>query len=523
MKVAAIQMVSAIAREANLARAHALLARGRRRRRRARRAARVLLHDGRARHRQARAARDRRRRHGAGLPGRRRARVRPVDRRRHAAARDRRRDPCASTARWPSRRTASAWRATTRSTCSSSTTAASATTSAASSRPAPQPVCFDLPSRDGHRWRIGMSVCYDLRFPELYRALARQGAELLLVPSAFTHTTGAGALGGAAARPRHREPGLGGRAGAGRHARERPPAPGASRWWSIPGARWWRSRPTTKAWCCSSSTRSRSSARARNCPRSRTACSDAGVLDSRCPPPARCRRAFARLRFCARLWQRWFLWVLLAVLVLALLVTVVWLAGRHEVEQVQTALDRDTADAVSRPAQRPAAQRAEPARARRPAAPDARALDARSRGPAARAPRMAAARMARCRRCARSAPSTRPTAAACSTTPSRGADQSDVALACAAARKLGAPAYSPSHYVPLAQGGGLEVMELCLPVDGGGYLVATYSLRDTLIELVAPTLHARPGGRVHRGRRHAPGGRRRAAPRAAPACSPRSS
>ena len=56
--------------------------------------------------------------------------------------------------------------------------------------PGTQPVCFDLPSRDGHRWRIGMSVCYDLRFPELYRALAHAGAELMLVPSAFTHTTG---------------------------------------------------------------------------------------------------------------------------------------------------------------------------------------------------------------------------------------------------------------------------------------------------------------------------------------------
>jgi nitrilase len=56
--------------------------------------------------------------------------------------------------------------------------------------PGHQPVCFDLPSRDGHRWRVGLSVCYDLRFPELYRALARDGAELLLVPSAFTHTTG---------------------------------------------------------------------------------------------------------------------------------------------------------------------------------------------------------------------------------------------------------------------------------------------------------------------------------------------
>ena len=53
-----------------------------------------------------------------------------------------------------------------------------------------QPVLFELPARDGHRWRIGLSVCYDLRFPELYRALARLGADLLLVPSAFTHTTG---------------------------------------------------------------------------------------------------------------------------------------------------------------------------------------------------------------------------------------------------------------------------------------------------------------------------------------------
>jgi predicted amidohydrolase len=57
--------------------------------------------------------------------------------------------------------------------------------------PGARPVSFDLPSRDGHRWRVGMSVCYDLRFPELYRALSRDGADLLLVPSAFTRTTGA--------------------------------------------------------------------------------------------------------------------------------------------------------------------------------------------------------------------------------------------------------------------------------------------------------------------------------------------
>jgi predicted amidohydrolase len=38
--------------------------------------------------------------------------------------------------------------------------------------------------------RIGMSVCYDLRFGELYRALVARGTEILAVPSAFTATTG---------------------------------------------------------------------------------------------------------------------------------------------------------------------------------------------------------------------------------------------------------------------------------------------------------------------------------------------
>jgi predicted amidohydrolase len=52
------------------------------------------------------------------------------------------------------------------------------------------PQLFELPSVDGHVWRVGLSVCYDLRFPELYRHYTAQGADLLLVPSAFTHGTG---------------------------------------------------------------------------------------------------------------------------------------------------------------------------------------------------------------------------------------------------------------------------------------------------------------------------------------------
>jgi len=38
--------------------------------------------------------------------------------------------------------------------------------------------------------RIGMTVCYDLRFPELFRALTVAGAQILTVPAAFTATTG---------------------------------------------------------------------------------------------------------------------------------------------------------------------------------------------------------------------------------------------------------------------------------------------------------------------------------------------
>ena len=52
-----------------------------------------------------------------------------------------------------------------------------------------EPVAF---TAAGHR--VGLSVCYDLRFPELYRALAfapgQPACDLMCVPSAFTHTTG---------------------------------------------------------------------------------------------------------------------------------------------------------------------------------------------------------------------------------------------------------------------------------------------------------------------------------------------
>ena len=50
---------------------------------------------------------------------------------------------------------------------------------------APRPVVVDTPAG-----RVGLSVCYDLRFPELFRQLVAAGAEVLAVPSAFTERTG---------------------------------------------------------------------------------------------------------------------------------------------------------------------------------------------------------------------------------------------------------------------------------------------------------------------------------------------
>ena len=52
-------------------------------------------------------------------------------------------------------------------------------------RPGDSAVLADLP------WgRLGLTICYDLRFPALYRALAEAGATMLSIPSAFTKQTG---------------------------------------------------------------------------------------------------------------------------------------------------------------------------------------------------------------------------------------------------------------------------------------------------------------------------------------------
>ena len=97
--------------------------------------------------------------------------------------------------------------------------------------------------------RVGLSICYDLRFPELYRsadAAALRRAQSFPPPSP---TPPACAHWELLLRARaSRKPVL--RAGRRRRAaRTRTAAaPGATAWWSIPGARWWRCAKKAKAW-----------------------------------------------------------------------------------------------------------------------------------------------------------------------------------------------------------------------------------------------------------------------------------
>ena len=165
---------------------------------------------------------------------------------------------------------------------------------------------------------------------------------------------------------------------------------------------------------------------------------------------------------------RWSLWSLLIVLVGALLVTLVWLAGRYEASQVQSKLERDTADAVvdvrnglTRNVQ------------------TLQALHTGSPGPGAWEPE-AAALLREHRewlrlewrdaalgvRAAVDSPFRPPVF----TRLGRPNAQADVSVACANARRISAPAYSSSYFVPQMDGLGVEVMELCMPLALAGEL-----------------------------------------------------
>ena len=187
---------------------------------------------------------------------------------------------------------------------------------------------------------------------------------------------------------------------------------------------------------------------------------------------------------------RWSLWGLLIGLVAALLVTLVWLAGRYEASQVQSKLDRDTADALSdiRSALTRNVQSLQALHAGNPQS-QAWTLGAQA---LLREHREWLRLEWRDRALVGHDGADTPYRAAVFSRLGRASAQADVALACANARRLSGPAYSSSYFVPQSDGLGFEVMELCLPLASGGqltgYAVATYSLAEILAGLVGPQL-----------------------------------
>jgi two-component system sensor histidine kinase DctS len=210
-------------------------------------------------------------------------------------------------------------------------------------------------------------------------------------------------------------------------------------------------------------------------------------------PPTRLQRLARRLpglHVAGWTSPRWSLWALLVLLVALLLTILVWLAGRYESGLVQTRLERDAGDmvtdirsALNRNIQSFQALHAieQPAEAwQAPAALLLRdhreiiRLEWRSDTQDTLGFVETPYRSSAFERLARSAL------------------EADVALTCGAARRLSGSAYSTSYFLPMADGQGQEVMDMCMPLlvagQVRGYVVATYALQDMLAELVGRQL-----------------------------------
>ncbi len=190
-------------------------------------------------------------------------------------------------------------------------------------------------------------------------------------------------------------------------------------------------------------------------------------------------------------WRRWSLWSLLVALVLSMLVTMVWLAGRYEASQVQDKLERDTANAV-----------ADIRAALNRNLQDLQALNAPDNEPAewkTRAAELLQVRRELMRIEWRDAGLQIRSHAE---TPYRNVQWEDqlrtnnthpeAVLTCTHARRLNGPAYSPSYFQLLAEGLGTEMMEVCLPLTQSGHIIGfvigTYSLQSLLITQVSKNL-----------------------------------
>ena len=191
--------------------------------------------------------------------------------------------------------------------------------------------------------------------------------------------------------------------------------------------------------------------------------------------------------------RRLYLWAALVGLVVAVLITLVWLAGRYEASQVQATLERDTGDAVND-------IRSELMRD----VQELQALHANFTSTATWGP--AAIGLLREHRDwlrvewrdaqwhVRAAADSPLRAPSFFRTPRSNA-QNEVVQACQRARRSSGPAYSSSYFVPQLDGMGVEVMDLCLPmVDAIGrveFAVISYSLQEIMTEHLGQTFGRR--------------------------------
>ena len=184
--------------------------------------------------------------------------------------------------------------------------------------------------------------------------------------------------------------------------------------------------------------------------------------------------------------RRRLLWLVLVGLVVVLLVMLVWLAGRYEASQVQDRLERDTGVAVGdiRTALTRNVQSLQALQFNQPT-PGSWAIEAA--GMLREHRELVQIEWRDAALTVRSQVNT-PYRTPVFERLGRVNAQSDVAQACSTARKVSGPAYSGSYFVSLADGLGMELMDLCLPlVTAGrlsGYLLATYSLQDILSDVL---------------------------------------
>ena len=207
------------------------------------------------------------------------------------------------------------------------------------------------------------------------------------------------------------------------------------------------------------------------------------------PTPAAAPRSAPVLRAPRAPAQSWTLWGSLMVLVGTLLATLVWLAGRYEASQLQSNLERDTAEAVGdiRTGLVRNVQSLQALQAGRPSPAEwtqeaQRLLHDR---------RELVRVEWRDRQLGLLAAVDTPYRPPVFSRLGRSSAHADVVLACATARRMSSPAYAASYFVPQPDGMGMELMELCLPqvAEGttSGYVVATYALGEVLA-LVNPQL-----------------------------------